>query len=144
MRLLCLGRGLIRRSLRNPLLVVSDGAPGLIAAITELLARGPPLGELRGGLADHDRRRDEPTEALARAPASPPVGPVRARSRPAQGRAVRPPYAGSTTERGRMGRRVPPLGAATLIRAWRWLAIHSPGDERLRATSLVVVTTVQS
>lgn len=31
-----LGRGLIRRGLRSPLLVVSDGAPGLIAAITEL------------------------------------------------------------------------------------------------------------
>lgn len=31
-----LGRGLVRRGLRSPLLVVSDGAPGLIAAITEL------------------------------------------------------------------------------------------------------------
>jgi putative transposase len=31
-----LGRGLIRRGLRSPLLVVSDGAPGLIRAITEL------------------------------------------------------------------------------------------------------------
>lgn len=31
-----LGRGLVRRGLRGPLLVVSDGAPGLIAAITEL------------------------------------------------------------------------------------------------------------
>ena len=31
-----LGRGLIRRGLRSPLLVVSDGAPGLITAITEL------------------------------------------------------------------------------------------------------------
>jgi transposase-like protein len=31
-----LGRGLIRRGLRSPLLVVSDGAPGLIAAIGEL------------------------------------------------------------------------------------------------------------
>jgi len=31
-----LGRGLIRRGLRAPLLVVSDGAPGLIAAIGEL------------------------------------------------------------------------------------------------------------
>lgn len=31
-----LGQGLIRRGLRSPLLVVSDGAPGLIRAITEL------------------------------------------------------------------------------------------------------------
>jgi len=31
-----LGRGLIARALRSPLLVVSDGAPGLIRAITEL------------------------------------------------------------------------------------------------------------
>ena len=31
-----LGRGLIRRGLRAPLLVVSDGAPGLVMAITEL------------------------------------------------------------------------------------------------------------
>jgi putative transposase len=31
-----LGRGLIRRGLRSPLVVVSDGAPGLITAITEL------------------------------------------------------------------------------------------------------------
>ena len=31
-----LGRGLSRRGLRSPLLVVSDGAPGLIRAITEL------------------------------------------------------------------------------------------------------------
>jgi len=31
-----LGRGLIARGLRSPLLVVSDGAPGLIRAITEL------------------------------------------------------------------------------------------------------------
>jgi transposase-like protein len=31
-----LGRGLMRRGLRSPLLVVSDGAPGLIAAISEL------------------------------------------------------------------------------------------------------------
>jgi transposase-like protein len=31
-----LGRGLIRRGLRSPLLVVSDGAPGLVRAITEL------------------------------------------------------------------------------------------------------------
>ena len=31
-----LGRGLIRRGLRSPLLVVSDGAPGLVMAITEL------------------------------------------------------------------------------------------------------------
>jgi transposase-like protein len=31
-----LGRGLIRRGLRSPLLVVSDGAPGLIRAMTEL------------------------------------------------------------------------------------------------------------
>jgi transposase-like protein len=31
-----LGRGLIRRGLRGPLLVVSDGAPGLIRAIDEL------------------------------------------------------------------------------------------------------------
>lgn len=31
-----LGRGLLRRGLRAPLLVVSDGAPGLVAAITEL------------------------------------------------------------------------------------------------------------
>ena len=31
-----LGRGLTRRGLRAPLLVVSDGAPGLVAAITEL------------------------------------------------------------------------------------------------------------
>lgn len=31
-----LGRGLIRRGLRSPLLVVSDGAPGLITAIGEL------------------------------------------------------------------------------------------------------------
>jgi transposase-like protein len=31
-----LGRGLTRRGLRSPLLVVSDGAPGLIRAITEL------------------------------------------------------------------------------------------------------------
>ena len=31
-----LGRGLLRRGLRSPLLVVSDGAPGLIRAITEL------------------------------------------------------------------------------------------------------------
>jgi transposase-like protein len=31
-----LGRGLIRRGLRSPLLVVSDGAPGLIRAIGEL------------------------------------------------------------------------------------------------------------
>ena len=31
-----LGRGLIRRGLRSPLLVISDGAPGLIRAITEL------------------------------------------------------------------------------------------------------------
>lgn len=31
-----LGRGLARRGLRSPLLVVSDGAPGLIRAITEL------------------------------------------------------------------------------------------------------------
>jgi transposase-like protein len=31
-----LGRGLIRRGLRSPLLVVSDGAPGLVRAIEEL------------------------------------------------------------------------------------------------------------
>ena len=31
-----LGRGLIARGLRSPLLVISDGAPGLIRAITEL------------------------------------------------------------------------------------------------------------
>jgi transposase-like protein len=31
-----LGRGLSRRGLRSPLLVVSDGAPGLVRAITEL------------------------------------------------------------------------------------------------------------
>ena len=31
-----LGRGLLRRGLRTPLLVVSDGAPGLVRAITEL------------------------------------------------------------------------------------------------------------
>jgi transposase-like protein len=31
-----LGQGLIRRGLRSPLLVVSDGAPGLVRAITEL------------------------------------------------------------------------------------------------------------
>jgi len=31
-----LGRGLLRRGLRSPLLVVTDGAPGLIRAITEL------------------------------------------------------------------------------------------------------------
>ena len=31
-----LGRGLLRRGLRSPLLVVSDGAPGLIRAIAEL------------------------------------------------------------------------------------------------------------
>ena len=31
-----LGRGLIARGLRSPLLVVSDGAPGLVRAITEL------------------------------------------------------------------------------------------------------------
>jgi len=31
-----LGRGLIRRGLRSPLLVVTDGAPGLIRAVTEL------------------------------------------------------------------------------------------------------------
>ena len=31
-----LGQGLIRRGLRSPLLVVSDGAPGLIRSITEL------------------------------------------------------------------------------------------------------------
>jgi len=31
-----LGRGLIKRGLRSPLLVVSDGAPGLVRAITEL------------------------------------------------------------------------------------------------------------
>ena len=31
-----LGRGLIRRGLRAPLLVISDGAPGLVRAITEL------------------------------------------------------------------------------------------------------------
>jgi putative transposase len=31
-----LGQGLIRRDLRSPLLVISDGAPGLIRAITEL------------------------------------------------------------------------------------------------------------
>ena len=31
-----LGRGLIRRGLRSPLLVVSDGAPGLVGALTEL------------------------------------------------------------------------------------------------------------
>jgi putative transposase len=34
--LLDLGRGLARRGLRSPLLVVSDGAPGLITAIGEL------------------------------------------------------------------------------------------------------------
>ena len=31
-----LGRGLMARGLRSPLLVVSDGAPGLVRAITEL------------------------------------------------------------------------------------------------------------
>ena len=31
-----LGRGLLRRGLRSPLLVVSDGAPGLVRAVTEL------------------------------------------------------------------------------------------------------------
>jgi putative transposase len=31
-----LGRGLIRRGLRSPLLVVTDGAPGLVRAVTEL------------------------------------------------------------------------------------------------------------
>jgi putative transposase len=31
-----LGRGLLRRGLRAPLLVIGDGAPGLITAITEL------------------------------------------------------------------------------------------------------------
>jgi len=31
-----LGEGLIRRGLRSPLLVVSDGAPGLVRAVTEL------------------------------------------------------------------------------------------------------------
>jgi len=31
-----LGQGLIRRGLRNPLLVVTDGAPGLVRAVTEL------------------------------------------------------------------------------------------------------------
>jgi transposase-like protein len=31
-----LGQGLLRRGLRSPLLVVSDGAPGLVTAITEL------------------------------------------------------------------------------------------------------------
>ena len=31
-----LGRGLLRRGLRSPLLVVADGAPGLIRAVTEL------------------------------------------------------------------------------------------------------------
>jgi len=31
-----LGRGLIRRGLRSPLLVVTDGAPGLIRAVDEL------------------------------------------------------------------------------------------------------------
>ena len=31
-----LGRGLIHRGLRSPLLLVGDGAPGLVRAITEL------------------------------------------------------------------------------------------------------------
>jgi putative transposase len=40
---LALGRGLIARGLGAPLLVVADGAPGLIKAVDQCLARlGPP------------------------------------------------------------------------------------------------------
>ena len=75
-----LGRGLARRGLRSPLLVVTDGAPGLIRAVDELwpdsdrgrctvhrlrnvLAklpdRGPP-GQGAGGVLGRTRRRAEP------------------------------------------------------------------------------------
>jgi hypothetical protein len=43
-----LGRGFIRRGLRSPLLVVSDGAPGLIRAITELWPGAEVIGRFPG------------------------------------------------------------------------------------------------
>ena len=57
-----LGRGLIARGLRGPLLIVADGAPGLIRAITELWPEADrqrcAVHRLRNVLAKLPKRKD--------------------------------------------------------------------------------------
>ena len=80
-----LGRGLIARGLRSPLLVVSDGAPGLIRAITELWPdadRGRcTVHRLRNVLAKLPKRPGAPCEGPRGV-----LGGARCRHEPGRGR----------------------------------------------------------
>jgi len=85
-----LGRGLTARGLRSPLLVVSDGAPGLIAAIGELWPDADRqrcgVHRLRNILAKLPKRRSMATRHATRG-SSPTAGPP-SRNRVLSGRPV--------------------------------------------------------
>lgn len=51
-----MGRDLVRRRLRSPMLVVTDGTPGLIRAMDELWAGQRPAGVYRAPLAERGRQ----------------------------------------------------------------------------------------